>query len=435
MTETLLYIAGILLVLIGIAVSIGLHEIGHLVPAKLFGVRVKQYMIGFGPTLFSKTKGETEYGIKAIPLGGYISMIGMFPPENPAKPTRGLFANWIREARKEVRTEVGVKDEGRQFYQLSFSKKIAVMFGGPFMNFLLGTLLIVISLSGIGTAQVSTTVDQVYDCIEQTEAGCDPNAPVSPAKAAGLKPGDRVVEVNQLAVNEWEEVVAALNLKIEAESSLVVERDGELVALTVTPVFTERPVYDATGNLVRDEAGNPVTEIRPILGILTEPKLSPVSLGESLGVAVNSTSALGAFVFSLPQEIWKIANSTFGLEERDPNGAVSIVGVGQIAGEVAANQDASWELRLGSILLLLGSLNLALFVFNLIPLLPLDGGHLLGALYERIKRTAVKLVRGVDPGPVDTAKALPLAYVVWAVLLATGIIVILADLVNPITLG
>jgi membrane-associated protease RseP (regulator of RpoE activity) len=435
MTETLLYIAGILLVLLGIAASIGLHEIGHLVPAKLFGVRVKQYMIGFGPTLFSRTKGETEYGVKAIPLGGYISMVGMFPPENPAKPNRGLFAKWIREARKEVRSEVSAGDEGRQFYQLSFIKKFTVMFGGPFMNFLLGTLLIVISLSGIGTAQVSTTVDRVYDCIEQTDEACDPNAPISPAKAAGLQSGDEVVEVNGVSVSEWEEVVAALNLKIEQQSQITVLREEKLVELAITPVFTERPVYDATGNLLRDSSGDPVTEIRPILGILTEPKLKPIGLADSLGVAAGSTAALGGFVLQLPQEVWKIASSTFGDVERDPNGAVSIVGVGQIAGEVAANQDASWELRLGSILLLLGSLNLALFVFNLIPLLPLDGGHILGAVYERIKRSTLKAIRGVDPGPVDTAKALPLAYVVWAVLLATGIVVILADLVNPITLG
>lgn len=435
MTELLLYLGGIALVLIGIAASIGLHEVGHLVPAKLFGVRVKQYMIGFGPTIFSRTKGETEYGIKAIPLGGYISMVGMFPPENPAKPTRGIFAKWIRDARKEVRSEVSASDEGRQFYQLSFTKKVVVMFGGPFMNFLLGTLLIVVSLSGIGTAQVSTTVDRVYDCIEQTEETCDADAPISPAKAAGMQSGDQVVEVNGVSVTEWEEVVSALNLKVEAASELVVNRDGNLVSLSITPVFTERPVYDATGNLARDSKGNPVTEIRPILGILTKPKLAPVGLGESLGVAASSTAALGSFVLQLPQEVWKIANSTFGVEERDPNGVVSIVGVGQIAGEVAANQDASWELRLGSILLLLGSLNLALFVFNLIPLLPLDGGHLLGAFYERLKRTTFKLVRGIDPGPVDTAKALPLAYVVWALLLATGLIVILADLVNPITLG
>lgn len=433
--ETALYILGIVAVMVGIALSIGLHEIGHLWPAKLFGVRVTQYMIGFGPTVFSKSRGETEYGLKAFPLGGYISMVGMFPPENPAKPYRGLFSNWIRDARKEVRSEVTSSDEGRQFYQLSFGKKFVIMFGGPFMNLVFGTLLIITSLSAIGTASVSTTVDQVFDCIEQTAEGCDPNAPISPAKKAGIQSGDKVVAVNGIKVSEWEEAVDALNLRTEAESEITVLRDSREVTLLITPVFTERPVYDSSGNFLRDEAGNPITEIRPILGILTEPKLVPQPLSQSLGVAASGTGAIAGFVLQLPNELWKVVSSTLGFQERDPNGAVSIVGVGQIAGEVASNTDASLEMRIGSILLLLGSLNLALFVFNLIPLLPLDGGHVLGAVYESLKRRGAILLTKKDPGPVDTARALPLAYAVWAVLLVTGVLLILADLLNPITLG
>lgn len=435
MLETLLYFLGVILIIIGIALSIGVHELGHLIPAKAFGIRVKQYMIGFGPTVFSRTKGETEYGVKAIPLGGYISMVGMYPPENPAKPYRGLFANWIKEARREVRNEVVAEDEGRQFYQLSFPKKFVIMFGGPFMNFLLGALLILTSLSGIGTAQVSTSVEKVFDCIEQTVEGCYPDAPASPAKVAGLLAGDQVIAVNGVAISEWEEVVRELNKRTESVSTLTVLRDGSEQNLQITPVFTERPIYDSMGNVQRNENGEPLTEIRPILGILTTPKITPVPIQESWNVAISSTAAIGGFILQLPQEIWEVTLSTFGFSERDPNGAVSIVGVGQLAGEVTANTEASWQERVGSILLLLGSLNLALFVFNLLPLLPLDGGHVLGSLYEVGKRRTVRAITGKDPGPVDTARALPLAYLVWALLLATGILLILADLVNPITLG
>ncbi len=151
MIDILLYAAGIAIVLIGIALSIGLHEIGHLIPAKIFGVRVNQYMIGFGPTVKSWTRGDTEYGVKAIPLGGYILMTGMYPPES--KPYRGPFARWIRDARQQVRQGIEPSDENRQFYKLSAPKKLTIMLGGPLMNLILGMLLILLALSGVGTMQ------------------------------------------------------------------------------------------------------------------------------------------------------------------------------------------------------------------------------------------------------------------------------------------
>jgi membrane-associated protease RseP (regulator of RpoE activity) len=140
------------------------------------------------------------------------------------------------------------------------------------------------------------------------------------------------------------------------------------------------------------------------------------------------------FIFELPQQVYQVAQSTFGFAERDPNGAVSILGVGQLAGEVSS-ANAPVDARLASLLLLIGTLNLALFAFNLIPLLPLDGGHVVGAIYESVKRRGSKLLLRRDPGPIDTAKALPIAYAVWALLLLTGLLLILADIVNPIGLN
>lgn len=427
MLDTILYLLGILIFLVGIAFSVGLHELGHYLPAKKFGVEVRQFMIGFGPTIFSRRRGETEFGVKTFPLGGYILMSGMYAPAK--KPYRGLFANWINEARREVESQENVSEE-RKFYRLSGPKKITIMLGGPVMNLLLGTLLIVASLSGIGTLQNSLTVDQVYPCMESAvESECPEGSAATPAKLAGLQSGDEVKAVNGQTVSSWQEVTALL--EDNSSSTLTVERNGTDVTINITPVFMERAVYDSLGNLELDAQGNPVTELSPVLGIRLLGVTKPVGLDQSLSYAGASLASMAAFILELPQQIYEVTLSTVGITERDPYGAVSIVGVGQLAGELTS-ADIGIDAKLSSLLLLLGSLNLVLFVFNLVPLLPLDGGHVVGAVYESAKRRVVKQFRGKDPGPIDTAKALPLAYFVWVVLIFTGILLILADLINPI---
>lgn len=432
MLDILLYLGGIFVVLIGIALSIGLHEVGHLVPAKVFGIKVKQYMIGFGPTVFSRYRGETEYGIKAFPLGGYILMEGMYPPET--KPYKGPFSKWIAEARAEVRKEISEADEDRQFYKLSAPKKLTIMLGGPLMNFFLGVLLIVTSLAGIGTLQNSMTINQVFPCVEPVAGeSCPEGIPRSPAALAGIQAGDQVVAVSGVEVSLWAEAIAELNKNPGGASQITVLRNGERETLSITPVFMERQVFDSNGQALTDDNGLPVTELRPIIGVQLKPSLKPQGIGEAFGYALAATGGVMAFIVELPQQVFQIAMSTFGFAERDPNGAISILGVGQLAGEVSSS-DVPVEARLATLLLLIGSLNLALFAFNLIPLLPLDGGHVLGALYEGAKRKGAKLIGRKDPGPIDTAKALPIAYGMWAVLLFTGILLIFADIVNPISL-
>ena len=151
-----LFALGIVIVGVGLTVSIALHEIGHLVPAKLFGVRVTQYMIGFGPTVWSRGRGETEYGLKAIPLGGYIRMIGMFPPHRgePAGAIRedstGFVQQMSQEAKEYESAQYGQEDAHRTFVALSVPKKLVVMLGGPVMNLLISIVLMTVMVSGIG---------------------------------------------------------------------------------------------------------------------------------------------------------------------------------------------------------------------------------------------------------------------------------------------
>ncbi len=431
--DILLYILGIVAVIVGIALSIGLHELGHYLPAKRFGVRVKQFMVGFGPTVKSWQRGETEFGFKAIPLGGYIVMTGMYPPEK--KPYRGLFSKWINEARAAEREDIQASDAGRQFFQLPPYKKLIVMLGGPFMNFLLGMLLIAIALSGIGTTQQGLTIQKVYQCVDVADDGtCPADSPKSPAALAGMQPGDTVTKVNGSEVTSWTEVIAGFSKNLGQSSQLVVSRDGQMTELTITPVFVERPLYGDDGQVLTNDQGVPQTEFRPLLGVRLEPQSVPMSIGDSLSYGLNATGATFGFILTLPQQVWAVTSSTFGFSERDPNGAVSIVGVGQLAGELSQSE-LPLSAKIASLLMLLGALNLALFAFNLIPLLPLDGGHVLGAVYESLKRRFGRVFLKKDPGPIDTARTLPLAYGVWLVLIFVGILLITADIVNPITLG
>ncbi|BCW51513.1 hypothetical protein StoSoilB13_38550 (plasmid) [Arthrobacter sp. StoSoilB13] len=213
MSPVLLFILGVVFVAIGVAVSIALHEVGHLVPAKLFKVRVTKYMIGFGPTLWSRKKGETEYGFKALPLGGYVAMIGMYPPnkeDGGVRPSStGMFQTLASEARSVAHEEVGPGDEGRVFYKLPVWKKIIVMLGGPAMNMLIGLVLLAILLMGFGVATPTTTIADVSKCqvaagktVDPDSADCKP----TPAAAAGLQPNDVVKTFDGKAVTSWDEL-------------------------------------------------------------------------------------------------------------------------------------------------------------------------------------------------------------------------------------
>jgi membrane-associated protease RseP (regulator of RpoE activity) len=441
MSPILLFILGVVFVAIGIAVSIALHEVGHLVPAKLFKVRVTKYMIGFGPTLWSKRKGETEYGVKAIPLGGYVSMIGMYPPnkqDGTVRPSStGMFQTLATEARSMAHEEVGPEDGTRVFYRLPVWKKVIVMLGGPAMNLLIGVVLTAVLLMGFGMATATTTISDVSKCQVAAGQTVDPNSPdcqLTPAAAGGLLPNDVVTSFDGKAVTSWEQLTEWIRASAGREVSITVERDGAPVATTVTPVLSARPVVGVDGRQAKDDAGNLLYQDVGFLGIGAQTALVPQPASSVLPMAGENIKQVAGVVLNLPARVVGVAKAAFSEEPRDPNGPISVVGVGRVAGEVAAMEEVPLQSRIAVLVGLLAGLNFALAVFNLVPLLPLDGGHVAGALYEGARRRVAKLFGKPDPGAFDIAKLLPVTYVVAALLMGMSVLLIYADIVKPVNL-
>ncbi len=427
------FIIGVVLLVVGLAVSIALHETGHLLPAKKFGVRVGQYMIGFGPTLWSRRYGETEYGFKAIPLGGYISMAGMYPPSPAAsgegKAGGGFFATMVQDARSANDETLAGEEAHRNFYELPVWKRIVIMLGGPIMNLLLAFVLFAIVFSGIGVQTATTTIASVNQCVLQAdddpERACTAADPASPAAAAGILPGDEIVSVGGTPVDTFADASAIIQASPGTTLPVVVERDGAEQTLQVTPMLAERQVRGADGAATTAEVG--------FVGMTARVDYVRQPIWAGPESVLDQTRQVAGIIWQLPAKVYQTAADMVTGQERDPNGPLSVVGAGRLAGEVAA-VDAPILNRVSGLLGLLGSLNIALFVFNLIPLLPLDGGHVVVALWDGIKRAWAKLTGRRAPKPVDATKLVPMTFVVVLALIVMGGILILADVVNPVSL-
>jgi membrane-associated protease RseP (regulator of RpoE activity) len=452
--STLAFVLGVLFMATGVAASIALHEIGHLVPAKRFGVRVTQYMVGFGPTVWSRRRGETEYGVKAVPLGGYIRMIGMFPPRPGDAPgtvrasSTGRFSQLVDEARAASLEEVRPGDEHRVFYKLSVPKKVTVMLGGPVMNLLIGVVLltILVTVHGVATAQPGAVVASVSQCVVPVTVAGDATActdqPKTPALLAGMRAGDRIVSIAGQPVDDTSAVGALIRPRIGEPVPIVLERDGTTLTVTATPIRNVVPVLDADGNPVLNADGTTQTTEAGFLGVRSAPPVAYVAQPVTAvpGILWGFVSGTAQALVHVPERMVGVWQAAFSDAPREADSPMSVVGVGRVAGEATGGKydslvGKSAADKLWFLVGLLAALNFMLFVFNLIPLLPLDGGHVAGALWEGLKRQVAKLLGRPDPGYVDVAKALPIAYTVSMVLLGASLLLIYADVVKPVNLG
>jgi membrane-associated protease RseP (regulator of RpoE activity) len=447
--SALYYTLGLVLFFVAILASIGLHELGHMIPAKAFGGKVTQYFIGFGPTVWSKQVGETEYGVKAVPLGGYVKIVGMLPPEaaeladsveyddqgRPVhrirKSNTGMFTQLISDARAAEWELVGPDDEDRLFYKMPWWKKVIVMAGGPTVNLLIAFFIFWGVFATYGNSQVTEPeagqprLDSVSECVlPAAEEGraCTAKDPVSPAYEAGLRPGDVITSFNGVAVTDWNQLRDLIRGNENGRAEIGYVRDGRALTGVTNTTVEARPT--STTDRTLHEVGflgvSPVTHFQTGGPFYT--------LDQMGGMTVDTVEAM----VHLPARVWGVAKAIVGLEERSKDSPVSIVGGGRLAGETVSHETFPVTEKVVFLLMLIAGFNFFIGMFNFIPLLPLDGGHIASALWEALRRGLARLRGRPDPGFVDAAKLLPVAYVVASVLLVMGVVLIVGDLVVPL---
>ncbi len=392
---------GWVIFIVALLFSVMLHETGHFAMAKKFGMKVTRYFVGFGPTLWSTWRGETEYGIKALPFGGFVKIVGMTSLD-----------------------EVDPEDEPRSFRQHPAWQRIVVLAAGSFMHFLLAFLLIFGLVLGVGiendnTAQLGTVTSCVAPSVAAMDSGaCTASDRPSPAKRAGLRVGDQVIAFDGHPVSNWTQLGNVIrDSRPGSPATITVRRDGQPV--TLHPTLSAIP--GRSGAYLGIAPAVVFTPASPIRAV--------TYAGSTFGqVVVGSGKAVAALPAALPKLFSKDrANTAAGQVS-------SVVGAAEATGTaVAAN--VGWQYKVSFVLLLIASLNIFVGLFNLLPLLPLDGGHIAVVIWERVRAWFARLRGRPDPGLVDMTKLLPVSFSIFLVLMFFGLALILADIVNPVNIA
>ena len=394
---------GIVLFALGICLTVALHEAGHMFTARAFGMRVRRFFIGFGPTLWSVRKNKTEYGVAALPLGGFCDIAGM-------------------SSQDEFITE---EERPYLMYKKPWWQRVIVLSGGVAVNLILGFLIlfVVAQTSGLANpnADVRPVVDEVTCSADQLDNGelaeC---SGTGPGGEAGIEPGDRILNFNGEPVETFQQLREEVLVRPGETVDIEVERGNSVLEFPVTLDTVERLVG---GEMV--EAGSIGLVQRPLDIIEKHSFVGAIPATWNYSMYMLNATVHGIAEF--PSKIPGVVASIFGAE-RDMEGPMSVVGASRVGGElVEANL---WV----AFFTMLASLNYFLALFNLIPLPPFDGGHIAVVLYEKI-RDFFRKIRGKSPaGPADYTKLMPITYVIAAALMSVAAMIIVADFVNPIKL-
>ena len=389
---------GWIIFLVALLFSIMLHEAGHFATAKKFRMKVTQFFVGFGQTLWSTMRGETEYGVKAIPLGGFVKITGMTALE-----------------------DIDPADEERSFRRQPGWQRAIVLAAGSFMHFALAFFLLIVLAVGVGLENDnSNKIGIVGSCIPASAAAaasgsCQGSLGVAPARQAGVRPGDTIIAIAGTPVHNWTQLGAAIRAQPAGKPmTITVRRDGRLLVLHASPakVPGRKGSYLGIDNVALFQPLGPLRAV--------------TYAGSTFGqVLTGSVAAVGHLPAAIPDLFAKDRAKT-------PAGQVSsVVGVGGLTAQVVAAKDG-WQTKVQVVLLIVISLNIFVGLFNLLPLLPLDGGHLAVLFYERARAWLARLRGRPDPGLVDMRKLVPVSVGVFALLVGFGLLLISADIFNPI---
>jgi membrane-associated protease RseP (regulator of RpoE activity) len=380
-----MHIIGILAFVIALLFSVMVHEFGHYLTARHYGMKVSEFFLGFGKRLWSTRRGETEFGIKAIPAGGYCRIEGMAPND-----------------------EMPAGEEGRAFYKASSAKKLVVLGAGSFLHFVLGYLLLFTLFAGVGTNQVLPVIGEVVK--------------ESAAADAGIKAGDEVISINGVTVKNWYKDVEAIRNSGGKDLILGVNRDGQQITITATPRLTE---VDGAK--------------RYVLGIINTVGIKRSGVLQSASYAFTATKSFiqesAKSLVALPSKLPALWGQTVRGEERDANGLVGVVGVARVSGQAVGDANLSISERAATFILIVASLNIFVGLFNLLPILPLDGGHMAVAIADEFRALFARVRKRPRPAAIDVTVLTPITMVVFVILASLTLLLLVADVINPVTLN